>query len=133
VRPRCASCSEPGAALGAVLAEAALAGRDKLTIVADTAMQSVAPWIEQLVAESSGKSGKGILPVPLEPLDSPSVYGADRAFVYLRSSGELDNAVAALSHSGVPIITLGMAVRTMLPPSSSAGKLQLPRLVTSWA
>jgi hypothetical protein len=88
------------------LGEAALAGRDKLTILADRSLRALPHWIEQLVAESSGKDGKGILPVPLEPLDSPDLYGADRLFVYLRQNGELDDGAEALVHAGNPVITL---------------------------
>jgi transaldolase/glucose-6-phosphate isomerase len=96
----------PGVALGVALGEAALAGRDKLTLVADAPLRALPHWIEQLVAESSGKDGKGILPVALEPLDTPSVYGPDRIFVYLRRSGELDLGLDALLHAGFPVITL---------------------------
>ncbi|HTP00428.1 MAG TPA: bifunctional transaldolase/phosoglucose isomerase [Anaerolineales bacterium] len=94
----------PGLVLGAVLGEAALAGRDKLTILADDAVTPLANWIEQIVAESSGKDGKGILPVPLEPLDSPHVYGRDRIFVYLRQTGELDGGADALAAAGFPVL-----------------------------
>lgn len=96
----------PGLALGAVLGEAALAGRNKLTIVADPAVSAFAFWIEQIVAESSGKAGRGILPVPLEPLGNPAVYGADRLFVYLRRTGDLDTGVQALRLAGHPVIVL---------------------------
>ncbi len=96
----------PGLVLGAVLGEAALAGRDKLTLVADKPLAPLANWIEQIVAESSGKDGKGILPVPLEPLDVPGVYGEDRVFIYLRQAGDLDNGIQALRDAGFPIITL---------------------------
>jgi transaldolase/glucose-6-phosphate isomerase len=96
----------PGVSLGATLGEAALAGRDKLTIVADPPLRALPHWIEQLVAESSGKNGRGILPVALEPLDVPSVYGSDRIFVYLRRSGELDAGLGALLNAGFPAITL---------------------------
>lgn len=83
---------------------AALAGRDKLTILADAPLSALAGWIEQIVAESSGKNGKGILPVPLEPLDMPEVYGNDRLFVYLRQTGELDQGVNALRAAGHPVL-----------------------------
>jgi len=96
----------PGIVLGAALGEAALAGRDKLTILADSSLRSLPYWIEQLVAESTGKDGKGILPVPLDPLDAPEVYGPDRLFVYLRQSGELDAGVDALSRTGFPVISI---------------------------
>jgi transaldolase/glucose-6-phosphate isomerase len=99
----------PGMTLGAVIAEAALAGRDKLTILADTPVYALAGWIEQIIAESSGKKGKGILPVPLEPLDLPDVYGNDRLFVYLRQSGELDNGVSLLRTAGYPVIEFAVS------------------------
>ena len=70
----------PGLRLGAVLGEAALAGRDKLTIVAEPRLRALGAWIEQLVAESTGKEGRGILPVDLEMLGDPEVYGDDRVF-----------------------------------------------------
>lgn len=94
----------PGLALGVVIAEAALAGRDKLTVLADSPLSAMASWIEQIVAESSGKNGKGILPVPLEPLDAPEVYSADRLFIYLRQTGELDTGLAALKTAGFPVV-----------------------------
>ena len=96
----------PGLALGAVLGEAALAGRDKLTIIADSPVAALASWIEQIVAESSGKDGRGILPVPLEPVDVPAVYDSDRIFVYLRQTGQSDAAVVALRGAGQPAIVL---------------------------
>jgi glucose-6-phosphate isomerase len=70
----------PGLRLGAVLGEAALAGRDKLTIVAEPRLRALGAWVEQLVAESTGKEGRGILPVDLETLGDPEVYGDDRIF-----------------------------------------------------
>jgi transaldolase/glucose-6-phosphate isomerase len=79
----------PGAKLGAILGEAALAGRDKLTIIADERIGALGLWIEQLVAESTGKEGKGILPVAGEPLGAPSVYTNDRVFVSI-AVGKLD-------------------------------------------
>ncbi len=96
----------PGLVLGAVIGEAALMGRDKLTVLSDAPLSAFAGWIEQIVAESSGKLGRGILPVPLEPLGSPEVYGTDRIFVYLRKTGEHDEAIAALRNAGHPVIEL---------------------------
>jgi len=93
-----------GFALGALLAESALAGRDKLTVLSDAPVSAFAGWIEQVIAESSGKHGKGMLPVPLEPLAAPEMYGADRLFVYLRQTGELDSNVTALKNAGFPVI-----------------------------
>jgi transaldolase/glucose-6-phosphate isomerase len=95
-----------GFALGALLAESALAGRDKLTVLSDAPVSAFAGWIEQVIAESSGKHGKGILPVPLEPLAAPEMYGNDRLFVYLRQTGELDSNIAALMAAGFPVIEL---------------------------
>ncbi|MBI5842303.1 MAG: bifunctional transaldolase/phosoglucose isomerase [Chloroflexi bacterium] len=94
----------PGMALGAVMAESALAGRDKLTVLCDAPLSALAGWIEQVVAESSGKHGKGILPVALEPVGAPEVYGDDRLFVYLRQTGELAESIAALRGAGHPVI-----------------------------
>jgi transaldolase / glucose-6-phosphate isomerase len=94
----------PGLALGAVLGESALAGRDKLTILSDAPLSACAGWIEQIIAESSGKNGKGILPVPLEPVGDVKVYGKDRLFVYLRQTGEFDSTVKSLREAGYPVI-----------------------------
>ena len=99
----------PGLALGAVLGESALAGRDKLTILSDAPLSAFAGWIEQIIAESSGKNGKGILPVPLEPLGGIKVYGNDRLFVYLRQTGELDAAMKSLREAGHPVIDFAIA------------------------
>lgn len=96
----------PGMALGAVLGESALGGRDKLTVVADAPLSPFANWIEQIIAESSGKNGKGILPVPLEPIGDVKEYGDDRIFVYLRQTGEHDAAMTKLLNAGHPVIQL---------------------------
>ena len=96
----------PGFALGAVLAESALEGRNKLTVLADAPLAAFAGWIEQIIAESSGKNGKGILPVPLEPMGEVEVYGDDRIFIYLRQTGEMDSQIAALKQAGHPVVVL---------------------------
>ncbi len=96
----------PGLTLGAVIGESALGGRDKLTVLADAPLSAFAGWIEQIVAESSGKRGKGILPVPLEPIGDVKDYGKDRLFVYLRQTGEYDEMMSALKKDGHPIIQL---------------------------
>jgi transaldolase/glucose-6-phosphate isomerase len=83
-------------------------GRDKLTVLADAQVSALAGWVEQVVAESSGKHGRGILPVALEPLGKPEDYGDDRLFIYIRSNGELDAGVAALKDAGFPIIQLSI-------------------------
>ncbi len=100
----------PGLALGAVMAEATLAGRDKLTILADAALITVGSWLEQLIAESSGKKGRGIVPVDREPIGDVSSYGEDRLFVYLRQTGEHDEVMPELLAAGHP--TLEIAVPT---------------------
>lgn len=98
----------PGLALGAVLGAGALEGRDKLTILSDAPLSAFAGWVEQIVAESSGKHGKGILPVPLEPIGDVSVYGKDRLFVYLRQTGELDETLKSLRKAGHPVVELAI-------------------------
>ncbi len=96
----------PGLVLGAVLGQAALRGRDKLTVFADEPLGAFGAWLEQLIAESSGKRGRGILPVEGEPPADPSLYGADRIFVYLRRSGTHDAALDALRAAGHPALVL---------------------------
>jgi len=98
--------------LGAALGELALAGRDKLTLVASPPIESFGAWIEQLVAESLGKEGRGILPVDLEPLGEPAVYAQDRVFVHLRLRGReashQERLLAELDEAGHPVITITM-------------------------
>jgi transaldolase / glucose-6-phosphate isomerase len=72
----------PGAVLGIILGAAATSGRDKVTIVTSPAISDLGAWLEQLLAESTGKQGKGIVPIDREELGSPEVYGNDRIFVY---------------------------------------------------
>jgi len=103
--------------LGAAIGAAHAAGRDKLTLVISPDIASFGSWIEQLVAESSGKEGKGIVPIDLEPLGSPQSYGADRFFVYIRSAaadGKQDAAVAALERAGQPVVTIAVDRRESL-------------------
>jgi transaldolase/glucose-6-phosphate isomerase len=96
----------PGLALGAVIGEAALGGRDKLTVLSDPPLSAFAFWIEQIIAESSGKNGKGILPVPLEPMGNAKEYGKDRLFIYLRQTGVFDERMNALREAGHPVLEL---------------------------
>lgn len=98
----------PGVALGALIAESALMGRDKLTVLADAPVSAMAGWVEQVIAESSGKHGKGILPVALEPLGKPEDYGNDRLFVYIKSNGELEAGISELKKAGFPVIEFAM-------------------------
>jgi len=95
----------PGLVLGAVLAQAVADGRDKLTFLADDSVAPLGAWLEQLIAESSGKGGKGIVVVDGEPLAGPDAYGNDRLFVYLRREGVLDGQVAQLADAGHPVLT----------------------------
>ncbi len=90
----------PGAWLGAALGEAALQGRDKLTLVLPPEVESLGHWIEQLVAESTGKHGTGIVPVEAEELGPPEVYGNDRVFVALREHPALE----PLEVAGHPVL-----------------------------
>jgi len=94
----------PGFVLGTILGEAAVHGRDKLTIIADPELSSFGSWLEQLVAESSGKQGKGILPVDGEVPAKPELYGNDRLFVYLRRTGKYDGTVKLLRKAGHPVL-----------------------------
>ena len=105
---RAACTDNPGAVLGVVLSTLAQAGRDKLTLVASSQIASFVDWVEQLIAESTGKDGVGILPVVGEPLGAPNVYGSDRLFVHLRLDGDdsQDQAVLALEEAGHPIVRL---------------------------
>lgn len=94
----------PGLVLGAIIGEAALHGRDKLTIFADPEISPFGAWLEQLVAESSGKQGKGILPVNGELPVSPESYGNDRLFIYFRRTGKYDSKVKQLRKAGHPVL-----------------------------
>ncbi len=97
----------PGTWMGAIIATAALHGRDKLTFVISPPQASFGLWLEQLIAESLGKEGKGILPVADEPLGEPGSYGDDRFFVYLRldEDSTYDLLVSEIERSGQPVIT----------------------------
>jgi transaldolase/glucose-6-phosphate isomerase len=96
--------SNPGLVLGAILGQAALNGRDKLTYLADKAVAPLGAWLEQLIDESSGKQGRGIIVVDGEPLANPESYGDDRLFVYLRHEGSLDAIVEELQQAGHPVL-----------------------------
>ena len=80
----------PGVVLGTILGVLGKSGRDKVTIVASSGIADFGAWLEQLLAESTGKHGKGLIPVDAEPLGAPEVYGQDRLFVYMRLSSEAD-------------------------------------------
>jgi transaldolase / glucose-6-phosphate isomerase len=102
----------PGAVLGTILGTLGKAGRDKVTIVASPGIADFGAWLEQLLAESTGKQGKGLIPVDAEPLGPPEVYGTDRLFVYVRLPSEADakqdDAVAALERAGHPVVRIAV-------------------------
>jgi transaldolase/glucose-6-phosphate isomerase len=112
-RPEAPVEVNPGVLLGAILGTLAAAGRDKLTLVASPRICAFGSWLEQLIAESTGKDEKAIIPVDREPLAVPEFYGGDRLFVYLRLDSEpdasQDAAVAALEEAGHPVIRIGIA------------------------
>ena len=89
--------------LGGILGDLVRAGRDKLTIIASAGLGPIGLWLEQLLAESTGKQGTGVVPLADEALGAPSVYGADRAFAYLRLDDEHDVALAAIEEAGFPV------------------------------
>jgi transaldolase/glucose-6-phosphate isomerase len=95
----------PGIVLGVAIGEGAIQGRDKLTLIADPEIAPFGTWLEQLIAESSGKQLKGIIPVNGEELAKPELYGNDRLFIYLRNTGKYDKKVKLLRKAGNPVIT----------------------------
>jgi len=100
----------PGACLGAILGELAKSGRDKVTFAISPAIESFGDWVEQLVAESTGKEGVGILPVVREPLGTVGVYSLDRLFVHIRLDGDAthDADLAALEAVGHPVMRFNL-------------------------
>lgn len=102
----------PGVQLGLALGLAGLDGRDKVTILASKKMADFGAWVEQLIAESTGKEGKGLIPIDGEPLGDPSVYGNDRFFIDIRVEGEADAAhdskLAAIEAAGHPVVRIVM-------------------------
>jgi len=105
----------PGVVLGTILGVLAKAGRDKVTIVASPGIAAFGAWLEQLLAESTGKHGRGLIPVDGEPLGAPPVYGGDRLFVHLRLASEPDRAqgeaIAALAAAGHPVVRIAVSDR----------------------
>src|SRR5205807_2298916 len=112
----CASCvpveQNPGVVLGIILGSAARQGRDKLTIITSPGVSDLGAWLEQLIAESTGKNGKGIIPVDREELASPEKYGKDRIFAYIRletaPDAAQDDKVAALEKAGHSVVRISM-------------------------
>jgi transaldolase / glucose-6-phosphate isomerase len=108
--PSAPPVENPGVMLGAILGVCQRHGRDKATIIASKGIADFGAWLEQLLAESTGKLGKGIVPVDAEPLGAPGVYGNDRVFAYLRlavdQDGEQERSVAALEAAGHPVVRI---------------------------
>ncbi len=112
--------ANPGVALGAALGALAIAGRDKLTFVVDPAIRPLGAWLEQLIAESTGKLGTGIVPVDREPLGAPAAYGTDRVFVRITLEGAeppaaapdgtpADDLLGALAAAGHPVLRFSLS------------------------
>jgi transaldolase/glucose-6-phosphate isomerase len=113
----CSSClpvdRNPGVLLGLILGVAARNGRDKVTLITSPPIWDFGAWLEQLMAESTGKEGKGLIPVDREPLGKPDAYGNDRVFAYIRTEKGFDpaqdQAVDALAKAGHPVIRISLA------------------------
>jgi transaldolase/glucose-6-phosphate isomerase len=116
--PDRAAEDNPGVSLGATMGALAGAGVDKLTLVASPGIASFGAWLEQLIAESTGKQGRGIVPVDGERLAAPERYGEDRLFAYLRlesePDAEQDAAVGALERAGCAVLGIDVPDRTAL-------------------
>jgi transaldolase/glucose-6-phosphate isomerase len=105
--------ANPGLRLGAIIGEAAVAGRNKLTILASERLKPIGAWLEQLLAESTGKQNKGVIPVDLEPAGDPRAYGEDRLFVHLKLKGDDDSEfearLSALEAAAQPVVRIALA------------------------
>lgn len=103
----------PGAMLGVILGTAAITGRDKVTLITSHDISDLGAWLEQLLAESTGKVGKGIIPVDREELGAPEVYGNDRVFAYVHTEHATDvcveQKISALEKAGHPVVRISMA------------------------
>jgi transaldolase/glucose-6-phosphate isomerase len=125
VRPMVYACGpdvppteNPGVQLGVIIGEAAKAGRNKLTIVPSAGLVPFGAWLEQLLAESTGKIGRGVIPVDLEHLRGPETYGSDRLFVHLHLAGDDDGTMeaqlAALADAGHPVVSIAVRSRELI-------------------
>jgi glucose-6-phosphate isomerase len=123
----------PGLTLGLVIGSLAREGRDKLTFIADPEIESFGAWAEQLIAESTGKRGMGIVPVDLEPLGAPESYGEDRLFVRIAMRGsrggtDADHLVDAAARAGHPVIRIELG-----DPMDIAGEFVRWEVATAFA
>ena len=113
--PTVTARENPGVVLGAIMGTLAKRGRDKITFFASPGIFDIGAWLEQLIAESTGKNGRGIIPVDRESLAPPSQYGSDRLFVYLRlasaPNAQQDAQVAALEQAGMPVVRIEVKQR----------------------
>lgn len=116
--PDAPPAQNPGVQLGVIMGEAANAGRDKLTILTTPELEPIGAWLEQLLAESTGKHGKGIVPVDLEPLSPAEDYGADRLFAVLTLEGDTDSDLARhvehLIAAGQPVVKIHLADKELI-------------------
>jgi glucose-6-phosphate isomerase len=112
-KPEIPADQNPGAVLGAILGTLGNLGRNKVTIITSPGIHDLGAWLEQLIAESTGKIGKGLVPVDREALGAPEVYGNDRVFVHLRLANEPDTAqkqkLDALRSAGHPVVEIELA------------------------
>jgi glucose-6-phosphate isomerase len=112
-KPEVPADQNPGAVLGAILGTLGNLGRNKVTIITSPGIHDLGAWLEQLIAESTGKIGKGLVPVDRESLGPPEVYGSDRVFVHLRLADEPDTAQSqklnALKRAGHPVVEIELA------------------------
>jgi hypothetical protein len=107
-----AAADNPGVVLGTILGVLAKQGRNKVTLITSPGIADLGAWLEQLLAESTGKDGKGLVPVDREAVGPPEIYGQDRLVVYVRLESApdkaQDEAVAALERAGQPVVRIGM-------------------------
>jgi transaldolase/glucose-6-phosphate isomerase len=112
VKANVAADKNPGVVLGNILGTAANEGLDKITIISSPGIHDLGAWLEQLIAESTGKQGKGIIPVDREKVAKPEAYGSDRVFAYLRLETKPDKkqdaAVKALEKDGLPVVRISV-------------------------
>jgi transaldolase/glucose-6-phosphate isomerase len=112
-KPEVPADQNPGAVLGAILGTLGNLGRNKVTIITSPGIHDLGAWLEQLIAESTGKIGKGLIPVDREALGAPEVYGNDRVFAHLRLANEPDTAqkqkLDALRTAGHPVVEIELA------------------------